>query len=314
MQISKVAELAYIRIQVPDLDAAERFFNAFGLPTRVRTSDRLYLRSCSTDHHVIVAHQGERRILAPAFEVADLASLRRAADIPGASAIEAIDGPGGGQRVQLIDPDGNTVEIVHGTEKTEPLIVPTQRFNSASERDRRRNTIVRPTHGPSRVLRLGHVVVRSPQVARLANWYAHTLGLLESDDVPMPNGSDDLLMSFLRLDQGDTAVDHHVMQILKGPANHYHHISFEVQDIDDLHVGHEHLSHAGFQCMWGIGRHVQGSQIFDYWLDPFGVMYEHWTDSDMLDASAPKGFTQLDDMHAPWGPAMPQAFLDQGTL
>lgn len=314
MANTKVAELAYVRLQVPDLDAAERFFTTFGLEKRTRTEDRLYLRACGPEHHVVVAHRGERRLLSIAFEVQSEEELERAARIEGASGIEAIDGPGGGRRVLLSDPDGNNLEIVHGIEKTAPLAHPTQHFNSASGRTRRVNSIVRPHHGPARVLRLGHVVPRSPQVARMARWYAETLGMLESDDVPLPDGSDDLLMSFLRVDQGDKPVDHHAMQILKGGKNQIHHISFEVQDIDDLHVGHEALGGAGYRHVWGVGRHVQGSQIFDYWLDPFGIMFEHWTDTDMLDAKVPKGVTNLKDMHAPWGPQMPQAFLDQGTL
>lgn len=314
MTQTKVAELAYVRIQVPDLDAAEHFFTTFGLVKRARTEDQLFMRACGPDHHVIVAHRGERRMLAIAFEVQHADELLRASRIEGASKIEAIAGPGGGQRVRLTDPDGNHLEIVHGIEKTEPLAVPTQLFNSAADRTRRLNAIVRPKHGPARVLRLGHVVPRSPQVARLAQWYAKTLGLLESDDVPMPDGSDDLLMSFLRLDQGDTPVDHHVLQVLKGGLNQIHHVSFEVQDLDDLHTGAEALAAAGYKPVWGIGRHAQGSQVFDYWLDPFGVMYEHWTDSDMLDASVPKGVTHHHDMLVPWGPAMPQAFLEQGTL
>ena len=40
----KALELAYVRIQVPDLDAAERFFQTFGLRTRLRTADRLYVQ------------------------------------------------------------------------------------------------------------------------------------------------------------------------------------------------------------------------------------------------------------------------------
>ena len=314
MTTLKVAELAYVRIQVPDLDSAEQFFTAFGLQTRARTPDRIYLRACGPEHHVVVAHKGERRLLAIAFEVQNEDDLRRASQIEGATPIAPLDGPGGGNRVTLLDPDGNRVEIVHGIARSEPLLVPAQRFNSASERDRRRNVIVRPQHGHSRVLRIGHVVPRSQDVVRLASWYTRNLGLLESDDVPLPDGRDNLLMTFVRLDQGQTPVDHHVMQVLQGESNQIHHISFEVQDIDDLHVGHEALREAGYRHVWGIGRHVQGSQIFDYWLDPFGVMYEHWTDTDMLDSSVPKGITQLADMHAPWGPQMPQAFLTQGTV
>ena len=308
----KALELAYVRIQTPDLEASERFFNMFGLPTRARDADRLYLRAGGPEHHVIVAHRGERRLLAIAFELAHADDLKRASELDGASPIEAITDPGGGARVVLQDPDGNNVELVHGIARTEPIHVPTQVFNSAADRRRRTNVVVRPHHGPSRVLRIGHVVPRSPDVSRLVGWYTKTLGLLESDDVPHPDG-EGLLMSFVRLDQGETPVDHHVMQVLSGEQNQIHHISFEVQDIDDLQVGHHALGEAGYRHVWGIGRHLQGSQVFDYWLDPDGVMYEHWTDSDMLDASVAKGVTQLADMHSPWGPEMPHAFLTQGT-
>jgi catechol 2,3-dioxygenase-like lactoylglutathione lyase family enzyme len=172
---------------------------------------------------------------------------------------------------------------------------------------------MRPPPGPAHVIRLGHIVLRTPSVRRLSEWYLNTLGMLESDDVLTPDESD-LLMSFVRLDHGDEPVDHHVMQFLSGTPRTVHHISFEVQDIDDLQVGHAALAGAGYTHMWGIGRHLQGSQIFDYWLDPFGVMYEHWTDTDVFDASVPKGTLRVEDLHnSPWGPQMPQAFLEHGT-
>lgn len=308
----KAAELAYARVQVPDLDLAEKFFVDFGLVVRNRTEDRLYLRGTGPEHHLIVAHSGERRLLALAFEVDDHLDLERASGFEGATPVEEMSGPGGGRRVVMTDPDGNKVELVHGIEKTEPLVVPVQHFNSAAHRQRRRNAVVRPQQGPSHVLRIGHAVLRTPNVERLSAWYQDALGLLVSDEVPLPDGSD-LLMSFVRLNQGEHAVDHHVFQALKGEPNQLHHISFEVQDIDDLHMGHRALSAAGYRHMWGVGRHLQGSQIFDYWRDPFGVMYEHWIDSDVLDASVPKSIYQIHEIDSPWGPPMPEDFLHQGT-
>lgn len=308
----KAAELAYVRVQVPDLDLAEKFYSDFGLVVRTREPDRIYLRGTGPDHHLLVAQRGDRRLLALAFEVGSLEELTAASGLEGASGVEAIEEPGGGHRVTLADPDGNRVELVHGIVKTTPLPVDLQHFNSASGRERRRNAVVRPQQGPSRVLRLGHAVLRTPNVARLSNWYQTMLGLLVSDEVPLPDGSD-MLMSFVRLDQGEHAVDHHVFQALKGAPNQLHHISFEVQDIDDLQMGHRALQAGGYKHMWGIGRHLQGSQIFDYWLDPFGVMYEHWTDTDVLDASVPKSIRQIHEIDSPWGPPMPEDFLHQGT-
>ena len=61
------------------------------------------------------------------------------------------------------------------------------------------------------------------------------------------------------------------------------HFSFEVQDIDDVFIGHEYLSGLSKdEHMWGIGRHLLGSQVYDYWADPWGRVHEHWADTDRL--------------------------------
>ena len=308
----QVAELAYVRVQVPDLRIAEKFFLDFGLVVRDRAKNKLYLRGTGPEHHLLVAQHGERQLLSVAYEVADARELEKASELQGASQILQLDDSGGGQMVTLRDPDGNWVELVYGMAKTEPIPVAVQHFNSAAGRESRRNAVVRPTQGPSRVMRIGHVVLRTLHVQRLTDWYQNTLGFLESDIVPSPDRSD-LLMSFVRLNRGGQAVDHHVLQLLKGMPNQLHHISFEVQDIDDLQTGHHSLIKAGYTHMWGVGRHLQGSQIFDYWLDPFGTMYEHWIDTDVLDSSVATCTHEVTELSNPWGPTMPPAFLDHGT-
>ena len=40
-----------------------------------------------------------------------------------------------------------------------------------------------------------------------------------------------------------------------------------------------------YEHMWGIGRHVLGSQVYDYWADPWGRVHEHWADSDRLNVA-----------------------------
>jgi hypothetical protein len=46
--------------------------------------------------------------------------------------------------------------------------------------------------------------------------------------------------------------------------------------------------------MWGIGRHVLGSQLFDYWHDPDGMEFEHYTDGDVFTASHPTHYLPLE--------------------
>ena len=45
---------------------------------------------------------------------------------------------------------------------------------------------------------------------------------------------------------------------------------------------HDHLSTAGYDHHAGIGRHVLGSQVFDYWRDPWGHVLEHFADGDLF--------------------------------
>ena len=72
-------------------------------------------------------------------------------------------------------------------------------------------------------------------------------------------------------------------------------------------LGHEHLKDKKkYIHDWGIGRHILGSQIFDYWQDPWGHGMEHWTDGDLLDGSHK---TEKHPMSvilgSQWGPAAP---------
>src|SRR5262249_6814358 len=86
------------------------------------------------------------------------------------------------------------------------------------------------------------------------------------------------------------------------------HVSYEVCDLDDVWLGHEALAAKGHRHHWGIGRHTLGSQIFDYWRDPWGNVHEHFTDGDLLDASQPTGVHAPDGAGSQWGPEIPPDF------
>jgi hypothetical protein len=44
----------------------------------------------------------------------------------------------------------------------------------------------------------------------------------------------------------------------------------------------------------GIGRHVLGSQLFDYWFDPDGMEFEHYTDGDVFTADHETHYVPLE--------------------
>jgi hypothetical protein len=82
----------------------------------------------------------------------------------------------------------------------------------------------------------------------------------------------------------------------------YTHVT-HVADLDDLMRGNTLLAGAGHTHQWGIGRHILGSQIYDYWLDPWGHMVEHWTDGDLFDDTTPPNIASLTDLiGSQWGP------------
>ena len=84
------------------------------------------------------------------------------------------------------------------------------------------------------------------------------------------------------------------------------HLSWEVGDLDDVYAGSEHLAAKNRSHEWGIGRHLLGSQIFDYWRDPWGHELEHWTDGDLFTAAdAPNKASMADLLDVQWGAPHP---------
>ena len=138
----------------------------------------------------------------------------------------------------------------------------------------------------------------------------------EIDDLKFYAGSpDNIIASFNRCDRGETFVDHHVFLCIEGPKTGLNHISFEVQNFDDVMLGHEHLKGANrYKHVWGIGRHVLGSQIFDYWQDPWGRVHEHWADTDMLNnSSKPNLLSAEEGLSSQWGDPAPAEFIAHAT-
>ncbi len=112
-------------------------------------------------------------------------------------------------------------------------------------------------------------------------------------------------MSFIRCDQGGaTPTDHHTMAMVLGPADRYVHSAYQVSDLDAIAAGGEYLRERGFHRSWGIGRHIQGSQIFDYWRDPDGFLVEHFSDGDLFDNTLEPGWAPMTASGlAQWGAA-----------
>jgi catechol 2,3-dioxygenase-like lactoylglutathione lyase family enzyme len=138
------------------------------------------------------------------------------------------------------------------------------------------------------VKRLGHAVVRVGDYRRSAAWYRERFGFLVSDEVYVGEPGN-VVTAFMRCDRGDAFTDHHTFLCIGTGQAEFDHAAFEVEDMDALMLGHDHLKQKGYDHHAGVGRHVLGSQVFDYWRDPWGHVVEHFTDGDLLNAGHPTG-------------------------
>ena len=159
--------------------------------------------------------------------------------------------------------------------------------------------------------RLGHVVLQSNRYVQTLDWYLQHLGLIVSDFLYHPGQRErGPVMSFIRCDRGSTPTDHHTLAMALGPSNRYVHSAYQVSDLDALAAGGEYLREQGYHRSWGIGRHIQGSQIFDYWRDPDGFLVEHFSDGDLFDNTLEPGWAPMTASGlAQWGPPATKDFL-----
>lgn len=309
--VIKVRDLAWLEFEKPDLVHAEAFARAFGFHTVLHTADELHLRGIDAGTPCVVIRRGPRsRFVGLAFAADGDADVVRLADATGAT-ISPLPDAIGGVGVRIADPNGLPVRVVASTHAFAPL--PAQRphtFNFGHE-VRRTNATQRPPREPARVQRLGHVVLQTTTYIESLNWYLEHLGLIVSDFLYYPGQRDrGPVMSFIRCDRGSAPTDHHTLAMILGPSNRYVHSAYQVCDLDAIAAGGEYLKELGYQRSWGIGRHIQGSQIFDYWRDPDGFMVEHFSDGDMFDSTVEPGWAPLTASGlAQWGPPVTKDFL-----
>ena len=166
------------------------------------------------------------------------------------------------------------------------------------------NATQRAEQRPAEIERLGHVVLGTTRFQAALDWYLDTLGLIVSDFLYLDGQRERApSMAFIRCDQGSVPTDHHTLAIALQPQTGYLHSAYQLADLDEVAAGGEFLRERGYRHAWGIGRHIQGSQIFDYWHDPDRLMFEHYTDGDVFDCSVEPGWSPMSVSGlSQWGP------------
>ncbi|KAL4772057.1 cytochrome P450 [Aspergillus nidulans var. acristatus] len=316
----RLVRLAHVCYTHTDLAAASRFLIDFGFHELTQTvspstgQKTIYYRGSTTQQPFIYcAREGpEDAFDGAAFVVESREELDYAAKtLPGSAGIvdlEAEGVPGGGLSLTFHDPvDGFPFHLVWGQrgreeegEKQGEDCLPVLQYNFPTEKHRPGNSTQRFKPGPAPVHKLGHFGMCVTDFARAYEFYTTRFNFKPSDLIHDEAGKD--VTAFLHLNRGRELVDHHCFFIFEGPKWHVHHSSFETHDFDTQFLGHHWLREKGYTNCWGVGRHIMGSQIFDYWFDPSRFILEHYVDGDLVDETYPthRSLASPDNLHV-WG-------------
>jgi catechol 2,3-dioxygenase-like lactoylglutathione lyase family enzyme len=297
----KVAGLAWLEFEKPDLDRAERFGTDFGFAVADRTPQTLLLRGRQAAAACLVIRRGPRaRFAGAAFQAAARGDLDRLARAMGGT----VTACRGGHMVRLRDPSGYPVDVVYGVPELPALPGRAPLPLNFGPVPARVNAAQRPARRAAEIQRLGHVVLGTARFRAALDWYLDTLGLIVSDFLYLDGQRDrGPAMAFIRCDLGSVPTDHHTLAVALMPQTGYLHSAYQLTDLDEVAASGEYLRGRGYRHAWGLGRHIQGSQVFDYWRDPDRAMFEHYADGDVFDAAMEPGWAPLSVSGlAQWGP------------
>jgi catechol 2,3-dioxygenase len=284
---------------VPDLQEAERFYGSFGLDVK-REDGGLGLYTFGSFHRWGRVVEGmKKRLLWLTFGMFE-SEFKIFTTKINQLKLAQISPPPGAQPVGvwLSTPDGLPVQVIVA-EKSSPRIkslrvFPQEVSNRGRAPQRSQVKQVRPN-------RLSHILLFTEDVDASRGFYADVLGLKLSDH----SGS---VIAFMHSPHGS---DHHLVALAKSSHYGLHHCSWDVSSLDDVALGSEQMTRAGYSDGWGLGRHVLGSNYFRYVRDPWGSYAEYSYDIDFIPAGMQwraSDYPPEDSLYV-WGPAVPEDFV-----
>jgi catechol 2,3-dioxygenase-like lactoylglutathione lyase family enzyme len=154
--------------------------------------------------------------------------------------------------------------------------------------------------------RLAHLALFTPNVSRAVNFYASALGLLLADRS----------REIIAFTYGRHGSDHHLLAFLDNPGAGLHHSSWDVGGVSAIGLAAERLRAAGHSHNWGLGKHVLGSNFFNYTRDTTGQWWEHICHIDYIPENVAwdGGDYDGEDGFYLWGPAVPADFATNTEL
>ena len=322
----QLSRISHVYFEHADLEAFTKFATDFGFVEAARNEKKIYYRGYGRDPYVYVASQSatrRSRFLGAAFIAKDTENFTKAAEMPGAARKTLNnDAPRGGEMITFERPNETFFHVVYGqTERdvveakaTPPTATHDSQgpFNTPFEKPRK-GQFQRYHDGPALVHKLGHYGYVCKEFEMELEFYTSNFNFVHSDILNLPQFPQMDVMTFMHLDHGEEYTDHHSFFLQRAPSTvfktYVHHTSFEVADFDTQLMGHHYLAKKGWKSVWGVGRHILGSQIFDYWYDSSKFKIEHYADGDVVNRDNATRREPVGPLSV-WGPELPRDFGD----
>jgi catechol 2,3-dioxygenase-like lactoylglutathione lyase family enzyme len=292
-------------LEVPDIEPGVKFYTDAGLEVEMQ-SNSAHCSCVGQDEASIILVGGAARKrlhhLVLRTTPSGLSELTQSVPPNGGKIVSAPDGFAD-EGLWLRDPHQTLIHVVTGP--TIDMRTPAQPFEINEPgrivRQNRSGVPARASQAPVRPLRLGHVLLYTPDVMGSVDFYASALGLGLSD-----YSGDVVAFMCARKDS-----DHHIVAFAKSSEIGFHHASFQVRTPDDVGRGGRRLAELSKRGDWGFGRHTVGANFFHYIQDPWGSWFEYFSDMDYIsdyESWTPKDYPSEDSLYN-WGPAVPRDFV-----
>jgi 2,3-dihydroxy-p-cumate/2,3-dihydroxybenzoate 3,4-dioxygenase len=149
----------------------------------------------------------------------------------------SFDVPGGGKGYEIRGPENQTYRFIT-------------------------DTVVEPLKDRDKPIQLTHAVLNTVDQDAVERFAVEKLGFKVADRTAH--------MRFLRCNR-----KHHCVAYAKSTTPSLNHIAFEMKDVDAVMRGIGRLRDAGYECVWGPGRHGPGNNVFGYFIAPYGGVVEY---------------------------------------
>ena len=292
MAVTGIDKIVY---GVEDIDACIRFFRDWGLHEKsagpggalFETADGSEVEVRAKDDAALppAMEPGAtvRRVIWGADSAAALGELRaRWARLPGFA--EEPEGP------SVTDPNGLRLSLrLSRRRKVDAVGIAANTVDKPQTRSDLRGKV----YERAEPVKIGHVVLFSPDVKAGVKFYEDNLGFVVSDYYPDAG-------YFLRL---APRAGHHCLFMLGTPDKKrgLNHVAFTVRDIHEVFGGGLHIARCGWKTQNGPGRHPISSAYFWYVHNPAGALAEYYADEDYCtEAWQPKSWVRTPENYAEW--------------